>query len=484
MATGSRGRRERGLTSTPILSPADGTLLGTVESTEAARVPEIVASARSALGVWAHSAPHDRARLLERAADLIDAEANELAVLHARESGKVIAQARKEVGGATSLLRANARLGRFEAGYLAPTGALPGGERDLTIVEQVPLGVVVCVIPFNFPVELTVEKAAAALAAGNVVLLKPPPQNPLATIRTAQLLQQAGLPEGVLQIAPGGDELSAALCAAEGVDAVSLTGSVAAGVAVAKATAHMLRTLHLELGGNGASIVLPDADLDLVVAESVRGRLLMNGQACAATKRIVATRGIAAELTDRLATALGRVKMGDPVDRASDLGPLIDAASASRVASQVRRAVSEGARLVLGADQAEQAWFSPTLLGEVPTTAALAADDEIFGPVFPVIPVASDREAVETVNQSNLGLTAAVFSADIGRAMSIAQLLEVGGVVINGTNNYRPPVVPFGGVGMAGAGREGIGYTYEEMTRTRFIAIRGLRPAATTLEQM
>ena len=471
-------RPERELTTTEIFAPADGALIGTVETTDPARIPDLVATARTALGTWAHTAPHDRARILERAAELIDDDADDLATLHAMESGKVIAQARKEVAGAAALLRANAGLARFTPGQLAPTGALPGGERDLTIVERVPLGVVVCVIPFNFPVELTVEKTAAALAAGNVVILKPPPQNPLATIRTAEAIQRAGLPSGVLQVAPGGRELSAALCAAPGVDAVSLTGSVGAGIAVATATAHLLRPLHLELGGNGASVVLPDADLELVVSETLRGRLLMNGQACAATKRIVAHREIADELTDRLAVALGKVTMGDPVDPASDLGPLIDRASADRVAAQVQRVVSDGGHLVLGSDRPDRSWFAPALIREVPRTAAVAVDDEIFGPVFPLIPVDSDREALDTVNQSSLGLTAAVYSADIGHAMTLAERLRVGGVVINGTNNYRPPVVPFGGVGVAGSGREGIGYTYEEMTRTRFIAIRGIRPAA------
>lgn len=468
--------RRTDLTVASVFAPADGAHLGDVELRDPGEVPAIVAAARAALPEWSGAAPHLRADLLEAGAAAIEGATDSLARLHAAESGKVIAQARQEVAAAASLLRENARVGRFEAGYLAPTGALPGGEQDLTIVERVPLGVVVCVIPFNFPVELTVEKAAAALAAGNTVILKPPPQNPLATIRTAELILSAGLPEGVLQIAAGDTPFSAALCEAGGVDAVSLTGSVGAGIAVARSTAHLLRPLHLELGGNGAAVVMEDADLDHVVSESLRGRLLMNGQACAATKRIVAHRSVATDLTERLRAALADVTVGDPLDDVSDLGPLIDATSAARVASQVGRIVAEGGRLVLGSGRADEAWFSPALLTDVPSTAAVAGDDEIFGPVFPVVPFDSDQEATEIVNASRLGLTAAVFSADIRRAMTVAQRLHVGGVVINGTNNYRPPVVPFGGVGLAGTGREGIGYTFEEMTRTRFIALRGVRP--------
>ena len=465
----------------PINAPGDGTTVGSVRESTVDDVTAAVAAATAALDDWRRAAPHERSAVLTRAAALLRGQADEIAMIHARESGKVITQARREVMGAATLLDENAHVGRFDAGYLAPTGALPGGERDLTLVERVPLGVVVCVIPFNFPVELTIEKAGAALAAGNTVVLKPPPQNPLATIATARALLAAGLPPGVLSVLPGGREVSAALCAAPGVDAVSLTGSVGAGVAVAEATARMLRPLHLELGGNGAAVVMDDADLDLVVSETLRGRMLMNGQACAATKRLVVHRKVAGEIVERLDAALSAVKVGDPADEASEVGPLIDARSAARVAAQVANAVSQGGRLVRGDPAATGAWYPPALLSSVPSGADVAADDEIFGPVVTTIPFDDDEAAVRIVNSSRLALTAAVFSSDLRRALRVAERFQVGGVVINGTNNYRPPVVPFGGVGLAGTGREGIGYTYEELTRTRFIAIRGVRPAGVPL---
>jgi acyl-CoA reductase-like NAD-dependent aldehyde dehydrogenase len=349
----------------------------------------------------------------------------------------------------------------------------------MTIVERVPHGVVVCVIPFNFPVELLIEKAGAALSAGNTVIVKPPPQNPLATIETVRVLVDAGLPDGVLSVVAGEREVSAALCAAPGVDAVSLTGSVGAGVGVAKATAEMLRPLHLELGGNGAAVVLQDADLDLVVSETIRGRMLMNGQACAATKRLVVHESVNDEVVERLGQALSEVNVGEPTEESSDVGPLIDATSADRVAQQVSGAIAQGGKLLEGSTEATDSWFSPSLIASLPRDADVARDEEIFGPVVSSIPFFTDDDAVEIVNSSKLALTAAVFSRDLERAMGIAQRFQVGGVVINGTNNYRPPVVPFGGVGLAGTGREGIGYTFEEMTRTRFIAIKNLRPEGT-----
>lgn len=449
--------------------------LGQITPLSLADVDAVVSAARAAYPDWAAAAPHQRSALLDAAADELSCGATELAAAHARESGKILPQAQHECTGAIALLRRNADLGRTAAGTLAPTGALPGGERDLTFVEQVPLGVVVAVIPFNFPLELTMEKAAAALAAGNVAIVKLPPQNPLATRAALDVLARH-LPPGVVQYVDADAQTSAALCAADGVDAVSLTGSVGAGVSVARATAHLLRPLHLELGGNGAAIVRPDADLDLVVTETLRGRLLMNGQACAATKRLIAHRSIAGELTERLAAALGEITPGDPLADGARLGPLIDESAAGRVERQVARAVDDGAVRVLGRPP-DGAWCFPSVLADVPAGAAVLHDDEIFGPVVPVATIDSDAEAVDLANATRMRLTAAVFSADWPAAMAMAARLDFGGVVVNGTNNYRPPVVPFGGVDLAGSGREGWGWTLCELTRTRFIALRGLRPA-------
>lgn len=448
--------------------------LGVVEPLQVEAIPALISSARAAQRDWAAVAPHERADRLLGAACALDRRIDEFAPAHARESGKVLDQARHEVRAAARLLRWNAELARFAAGELAPTGAVPGYERDLTIVERVPLGVVVAVLPFNFPIELAAEKAGAALAAGNAVILKLPRQNPLATQAFAGVVQQH-LPDGLLQVVDADDAASERLCSAPGVDAVSLTGSVRAGQAVAQATARQLRVLHLELGGNGAVIVRPDADLDLVVAEVVRGRLLMNGQACAATKRVIAHHAVADELTERLVAALTDVEPVDPLSPGARLGPLIDAEAASRVEAQVRAATDAGARRVLGAPP-EGAWYRPTVLAEVPHDTGLLHDDEVFGPVVPVAAVGDDAEAIDLANATRLRLTAAVFSSDLAAAMRIASRLDVGGVVINGTNNYRPPVVPFGGSDLAGAGREGLGWTYRELTRTRFIALRGLRP--------
>lgn len=455
----------------------DGEVVGEVERTPSSALPDLVARAVDGQRAWWRAAAHHRGDALTAAADAITAVAAPLAELYAAESGKPLGQARHEVAGAAAQLRGLAHLTAHRGGEVAPTGATPRAARDLTVVQRVPLGVVACVVPFNFPVELTVEKAGSAIAAGNAAIVKAPPQNPLATRWICDLLAEH-LPPGLVQCVVGGTDVSAALCAMPGVDAVSLTGSVGAGRAVAVAAAPLLRPVHLELGGNAAAIVLDGADLDLVTREVVAGRLLMNGQACAATKRVVVVGADRArEVVDRLDVALRDVVVGDARQLDTQVGPLIDQVGVERVAGQVARAVDQGARVAHGTGRADGPFVAPTVLADVPADADVAVDDEIFGPVFAVVTVADDEEAVAVTDRSALRLTAAVFDADWSRALTVAERLDVGGVVVNGSTNYRPPEVPFGGVADAGLGREGLGWTLDELSRTRFVALKSVRPA-------
>jgi len=449
--------------------------LGDVPLTGPGGVDAAVARAGAAQPSWAERPMAERAAILELAADLLDPDGETLAELLAAESGKPIAQARGEVAGAVRLLRANAQEGRRTGGRVLPTEGNRGTERDLAFTRREPLGVVAAIIPFNFPAELFVEKCAAALAGGNAVVAKPPIEDPLVITRIHAALLQAGVPEGALGLVHGGRETGARLVADPRVDAVSLTGSTAAGVSVAEASAPLLRPLHLELGGNNACLVLDDADLDLVADELAFGRLMMNGQACSASKRVLVDPSMHDELVERLVAVARAQVVGPARDPSTTIGPLITSAAADRVHAQVRRAASEGARLVAGGGEPDGPFLDTAVLAEVPTDAAIARDDEVFGPVFAVIPVGGDSEQVAVANASSFGLMASVFSADLERALALAERLRAGGVVINGTDNYRPPVIPFGGVGMSGTGREGIGYTLEELTREKTIVLRRVR---------
>lgn len=458
-----------------ISGPDGGAPLGTVEPTPVADVAAAITRARAAQGDWSRRTLADRADLLEAAADRLEPQLDALATLLSAESGKPIQQARNETRWAVDLLRSNARVGRRMTGELLPTEGQHGTEHDIAFTRRVPLGVVAVVLPFNFPVELFVEKCAAALVAGNAVVVKAPLEDPLTVARFHAALIEAGVPAEVLALLHGDRDVGAALAGGDGIDAVSLTGSTGAGIAVARATADRLRRLHLELGGNNACLVLDDADLDLAAAEIAYGRLLMNGQACAASKRILVHHRLHDALAERLRKTVAGAVVGAATAPATTIGPLITPAAAARVADQIARARAQGAQLTAGTGEADGARLGPVLLTDVPHAADVATDDEIFGPAFCLIPIGSAAEAVALANRSSFGLMASVFSADVQRAMAVAERLDVGGVVLNGTDNYRPPIIPFGGVKMSGSGREGIGYTIDELSTVKSIVLRRFR---------
>jgi acyl-CoA reductase-like NAD-dependent aldehyde dehydrogenase len=458
-----------------VRGPAGGETLGEVLLAGPAEIARATELAAAGQGAWAERPVSERAEVLEVAADLLTPDTEPLAELLCAESGKPIGQARSEVARAIALMRANAAEGRAIGGRVLPTEGHPGTERDLAFTRREPLGVVAAVVPFNFPVELYVEKVAAALVAGNAVVAKPPLEDPLVVGRVHDALIQAGAPPQVLALVHGGRDVGAALVADPQVDAVSLTGSTAAGISAAEASAPLLRPLHLELGGNNACLVLDDADLELVTSELAVGRLMMNGQACSASKRILVDPSLHDDLVERLVGIAETQVVGPAADPLTTIGPLITAEAAQRVHSQIGAAVAQGATVAAGGAAPEGALLAPTVLAEVPRDAAVAADDEISGPVFTVIPVGGDAAALAVANASSFGLMASVFSADIERAMALAERLRAGGVVINGTDDYRPPVVPVGGLKLSGTGRRGVGYTLRELTREKTIVLRRFR---------
>jgi acyl-CoA reductase-like NAD-dependent aldehyde dehydrogenase len=456
-----------------ILSPATRRELGVVSPASAILVSGTISKAVAAQSDWAARRTGERADILERAAALIDGQASPWSRLLAEESGKILAQAQFELKLAAAITRGNAERLRSMGGDLLPTGALESTADDIAWVRRIPLGVVAAVLPFNFPVELFAEKATAALAMGNAVIVKPPEQDPLAVIALRDAFLSAGVPPDVLAVLPGGRQTGAALCADPRLAAVSLTGSTRAGLAVVSIP--VLRKLHLELGGNDAAVLCRDADLDLATGELVFGRTLMNGQACAANKRIIVHRSISDELVERLSAHLAPMQVGDPLDPASSIGPLISPEAAERVGIQVGRAVEQGGRLAFGSNSSRGAFFNPCIIANVPRSAVVASDDEIFGPVLTCIPFETEEEAISIANQSSFALSGCVFSRDWARALQISDRLACGGVVINGTGNYRPPFVPFGGVKQSGLGREGLGFTLDEMSQPRYTVLRRIR---------
>ena len=412
---------------------------------------------------------HERARILVEVAGRLEADRPALAELLARENGKPIRQTREEVGAAARIFRGFGEEAKRLFGRVMPMDAVPGMERHFAVTIRQPLGVVAAIVPFNYPVELWAHKAAAALAAGNVLISKPPTPCPLTLLAVARLLEEAGLPRGGHQMLTGpGESLGRVLAESPGVQLVTVTGSVETGVALARAAAGSLKRLHAELGGNDASIVCADADLGKAAEAIVMGRLARgNGQICCSVKRVLVHASVKAALADRLASWARRLSVGDQLLETTEVGPLISVAAAEEVVDRVRRAVQAGALLLAGGSR-RGAFVDPTVLLDVPP-AATVFREETFGPVVPLVGFSNLDEAISLANDSPYGLQSAVFTRDISTALSVAHRLEAGGVMVNWGSALRAETLPFGGIKMSGMGREGVHDTLLEMTEQKAI---------------
>ncbi len=421
---------------------------------------------------------HERARILIEVAGRMEDDRNALAQLLARENGKPIRQTREEVGAAARIFRGFGEEAKRLFGRVMPMDAVPGMERHFAVTIRQPLGVVAAIVPFNYPVELWAHKAAAALAAGNALISKPPTPCPLTLLAVARLLEEAGLPRAAHQMLTGpGETMGRILAESPGVQLITVTGSVETGVSLARAAAGQLKRVHAELGGNDASIVCADADLERAAEAIVMGRLARgNGQICCSVKRVLVHESVKAELARRLTEWAKRLSVGDQLLETTEVGPLISPAAAEEVVGRVQQAVEAGAVLLAGGSR-RGAFVEPTVLLDVPTTAAVF-HEETFGPVVPLVGFTSIDEAVALANDSQYGLQSAVFTRDISTALSVAHRLEAGGVMVNWGSALRSETLPFGGIKRSGMGREGVHDTLLEMTEQKAILFHDALPAA------
>jgi len=453
-----------------VRNPGTGRALGEVEAMTPEAVAGVVDDAHEGQRAMAAMPAHQRAGLLRRVADLIEAEQEGLATLLAEENGKPLQQTRGEVEAAIRIFRGYAGEATRLFGRQIPLDAVPGLERHLAVTMREPLGVVAALVPFNYPVELYAHKAAAALAAGNAVVVQPPAHCPLALIRVAELVEQAGAPRYAHQLVTGRVEVSQTLAELPGIAAVSLTGSTNAGREIARRAAGMLKKVLLELGGNDALIVCDDADVDEAAQAVVLGRLARgNGQICCAVKRVYAQDGVHDAFVASLLAQTAKLTVGDQLLESTDVGPLITEEAAERVEAAVGRLVEDGARLVAGGTR-RGAFVDPSVLVDVPVSSPAFAE-EIFGPVAPVARFGDPAEAVRMANESPYGLHAAVFTRDVSRAFTLARHLDVGGVVINGSTALRAENLPFGGTKDTGGYREGLHETVLDFTRQKTVLV-------------
>ncbi len=457
-----------------VTDPYTGNLLDTVPSASKEDSDQAVEAARRAFPGWSRTPVFDRACLARRFLSLVETNREDLAACLSRESGKKIAQSRIEVNNILLSWNLFIEKARHLYGTILPPGLEAGQAHNLVAVNRVPLGVIACILPFNFPCNLFSQKVAPALLSGNCVIIKPATDNPLTVLRLGALLKEAGFPDGTIQVLTGrGASLGDILASHPKIDAISLTGSSEVGIHVAQTAAPTLKKVMLELGGNDPFIVLPDADLDAAVKEAVTARFFYSGQICCAPKRYLVHSCVYEAFLEKLTRAVSGIHCNDPMSEEPGMGTLISEHAAKKVEEQIALTLSQGGKLILGGGR-NGAAIDATVIRDVPHDADIMHDMEVFGPVIPVTSFETDEEAIALANDSAYGLGAAVFTQRIDLASKYARELEDGGVVINGSSYFRTFEMPFGGWKTSGIGNEGVSVTFDEMTKIKNVVLKGV----------
>ena len=453
-----------------VRSPFDGRVIGRVPSLTAAEVNAAVDFAKSAL----HERPlaqHLRAEILDRAAALLAERREQLAIAIAQEAAKPIKTARVEVDRAVGTFQFSAAVARSLVGEVVPLEASAVGAGKIGFTLRVPIGVVGAIAPFNFPLNLVVHKVGPAIAAGCPVVLKPASQTPFSSILLARLLEDAGLPEGYLQIVTGGGgTVGNALVDNPDVALITFTGSPDVGWGI-RARAPRKR-VGLELGNNAPVIIEPDGDWATAAAKIKMAGFAHAGQSCISTQRILVHESIAQQFTDALVEHVRSLVVGDPMDEATDVSALISTGERDRVAGWVEEAVEQGASIACGGRITAEGVLEPTVIVNATPEMNVCAN-EVFGPVVAIQAYREFAEALRIANDTKYGLQAGVFTSDIGKGLLAARTLDFGGVLLNEVPTWRADQQPYGGLRDSGNTREGPAYSVREMTEERLVILQG-----------
>ncbi|MGE5675367.1 MAG: aldehyde dehydrogenase family protein [Mycobacterium leprae] len=451
----------------PVTDKYSGEQWATVSAADAAAVAEAVRAAK-----WVADSgplpPNRRAEILSRAAAILTRRREEIGLAIAREVGKPYREACWEVDWSAGVFAASAAECIRLCGAMVPIEGEYGCEERLAFTLRVPVGVVAAITPFNFPLNQAAHKVGPALGAGNAVVLKPSENTPVSCAMLAEVLAEAGLPAGWFNLLQGGADVGRQLVENPDVNFISFTGSAAAGKQISRAAG--LRRVSLELGSNAATIVQADADLGRAATLAAWGAFNNAGQVCISVQRVLVQESVYAEFCRLMAAEAASVVVGNPMDEATAVGPMISEEAARRAENWVQEAVAGGARLLAGGKR-EGALFWPTVVADVAPGMRVSCE-EIFAPVVVLSPYKSLSDAIDQVNDSVYGLQAGIFTTDIGAALTAAKRLKVGGVMINDTSYFRRDSMPYGGVKESGIGREGPAHAMAEMTDLRTIVVR------------
>jgi acyl-CoA reductase-like NAD-dependent aldehyde dehydrogenase len=435
------------------INPASEEVLGIVAEGDKADVDDAVKAARAAFesGKWSSMGPHQRARYLFKIAELIEGHAEELAELITLDNGKPLAESTNEVGRTAETFRYYAG---WATKFYGETNPSDPGFFNYTLRE--PIGVCGQIIPWNGPLATISWKIAPALAFGNTLVLKPAEQTPLPAIRMGELICEAGIPDGVVNIVTGfGETAGAAVAAHPDIDKVAFTGSTEVGKLILQASAGNLKRVSLELGGKSPNVIFPDADMENAVALSATGVFRNQGQVCCAATRMFVQRDVYDEFADRIAGKANEIKLGQPLDPSTTMGPLVSSEQHERVLNYLKLAREEGAQAKAGGERGPQSkgyFVKPTIYTDVKNEMRIARE-EIFGPVAVLIPFKDENDAVLQGNDTTYGLGAGVWTRDISRAHKVARALKSGSVWVN-CYGLIDPISAFGGYKQSGFGRE------------------------------
>lgn len=451
-----------------IVDPWNGEPAMTVAAGGAAAVDAAVTVAARAFDKSLYASAAERAGWLDRAAVALEKRGERIVEHAISQIGKPRRAAKFEVGRSAAFIRACARQIQSLGGEVLPLDAAPAGKGRFGFSTRVPYGVVAAITPFNAPANLLVQKVAPALAVGNAVVVKPCLEGSAIALEIAEAFEEAGLPDGLLNVVTGDREEARALAEHEGTAFVTLTGGTAAGEALVRAAG--AKPFLGELGGNSPNLVCADADLDDAVARITPSAFEASGQQCISTQRIIVEQAVFDAFVEKFVAAAGKLKAGDPRDDDTDLGPVVSKRAAERILGMISDAEAQGGKILCGPD-AEGCMIHPTVIVS-PNPDARVIKEEIFGPVAVVLAAADVDDALAIANDCPFGLQGSCFTSSLDTAFKVSERLKVGSVWINEGSRFRLDNYPFGGVGKSGFGREGVRYAMEAFTQWKFTGVR------------